>query len=382
MSGKLRDGVVKRGASWSFVVRVPDPATGRTRPKWVGGFASESAAKAARDEARVAARRGEYIDRAKVTVRAYLHEWLGGHAASVKPQTWSGYRYDVEHYIVPRIGGHRMQGLRPAIISRFYRDLAESGGRNGRPLGPRTVDRVHRTLRKALNDAVRVEQILVSNPAERAKRPRLGRSEVAPVWSGEQLRTFLAVASGHRLSAFFRVAAYTGARRGELLHLRWSRVDLEAGEVTISGSAAVVDGRRVEGSTKGDRARIVSIDSETVTILREHRARQAAERLIAGPMWTSAGDYVFTTETGGPLYPDTPTQLMPKLITAASLPKIRLHDLRHLHATTLLLSGVPVHVVAARLGHTDPAVTLRVYAHVLREQAPEVADLFAEAMRA
>jgi integrase len=98
---------------------------------------------------------------------------------------------------------------------------------------------------------------------------------------------------------------------------------------------------------------------------------------------------VFTTALGSPVFPDTVSQLMPKLIAAYNdprdskdrpdkpLPPARLHDLRHVHATTLLLAGVPVHVVAERLGHAGPSITRRVYAHVIRERAADVADIFA-----
>ncbi len=111
----------------------------------------------------------------------------------------------------------------------------------------------------------------------------------------------------------------------------------------------------------------------------------------AGSAWNDSGGLVFTSRWGEPLYPDTVSALMTKLISAhnrsvtppaAPLPHARLHDLRHLHATTLLLAGVPVHVVAARLGHADPAVTLRVYSHVLREHAAGVGDIFAQAVKA
>jgi integrase len=152
-----------------------------------------------------------------------------------------------------------------------------------------------------------------------------------------------------------------------------------------------VRGQRVEGTTKGGRSRTISLDRDTVTVLREHRRQQAGERLTAGSAWTDTGGLVFVTRWGEPLYPDTVTALMTKLIgqhnKSASpptqpLPHARLHDLRHLHATTLLLAGVPVHVVAARLGHADPAVTLRVYSHVLREHAAGVGDIFAQAVGA
>lgn len=377
--GEMRDGVIKRGATWSYVVRVPDPETGVTRPKWVGGFLSEGAAKAARDDARVAARGGLYVDRANDTVRDYLLEWLESHACSVKPKTLAGYRYDVEHYIVPRIGGQRLQGLRPVIVSKLYRDIALNGGRHGGPLSARTVAHAHTTLRKALNDAVHVERLIASNPAERAKRPRVETREVGKVWTADELRRFLSAATHHRLYAFYRLAAYTGARRGELLYLRWSEIALDDREVTFAGSEAVVEGRRVQGTTKGDRSRVVSLDAGTVAIMREHRTRQVAERLKAGSLWTDTG-HVFVRADGGLLSPDTVSQLMPKLVATAGVPAAPLHDLRHVHATTLLLARVPPHVVAARLGHRDATITLRIYAHVLRLDAAEVGEVFASAV--
>ena len=382
MTAKLRDGVMKRGESWSYVVRVPDAATGRTRPRWVGGFPTEAAAKAGRDDARVAGRRGAYVDRSSVTVATYLRDWLAGHAVAVRPKTYSGYRDDIEVYVIPRIGGIRLQNIRPATIGKLYRDLLDAGGRNGKPLSPVTVAHVHRTLRKAFGDAVKVECLLPTNPVENAKRPRIGTPEPMRLWTTAELRMFLTVAAHHRLGAFYWLAAYTGARRGELLHLRWSDIDLDAAEVTIAGSTDVVDGQRHDGETKGGRSRVVGIDATTVEVMREHRKRQVAERLAAGQLWRGRGDGVFAAADGTALYPDSVTALMRKLVNEADLPRIRLHDLRHLHATTLLLAGVPVHVVAARLGHADPAITLRVYAHVLREQAAGVADVFAQAVAA
>lgn len=380
MTARLRDGVMKRGASWSYVVRVRDANSGRSSPKWVGGFRTEAAAKEARDNARVAARRGEYVDRSSVTVAEYLREWLSTHSVAVKPKTLSGYRYDVERYVIPHIGSMRLQSVRPATVSKLYRTLLDRGGQGEKPLSPRTVDHVHRTLRKALGDAVRVDQSLTSNPMDRATRPHVGQEDRGGVWTPAQLNEFLGLASGHRLGAFYRLAAYTGARRGELLHLRWADVDLEASEVTFSGSTAVIDGQRVEGTTKGGRSRVVSLDNGTVDVMREHRKAQLVERMAAGRWWTGKDDLVFRAQDGSALHPDSVTALARKLVASSGLPPARLHDLRHVHATTLLLAGVPVHVVAARLGHADPAITLRVYAHVLREQAAGIADVFARAL--
>lgn len=114
-------------------------------------------------------------------------------------------------------------------------------------------------------------------------------------------------------------------------------------------------------------------------MLRERRTRQAAERLTAGPEWRGQADgYVLTTALGEPVYPDTMSRLMLVLVSrydawrsqlkaGRPIPVTRLHDLRHVHATTLLRAGVTVHVVAARLGHADPSITLRVHAHLISE---------------
>ncbi|WP_433512912.1 tyrosine-type recombinase/integrase [Nonomuraea sp. CA-143628] len=384
---KLRDGVMKRGTTWSYVIRVKDPETGESRPRWVSGFATEDDAKAARDEARVKARRGEYIDRNTITVADYLAEWIEGHAVEIKPHTLKGYRDMIRLYINPRIGTVRLQALRASAITKLYRELLTSGGRKSGPLAPNTVKHVHIVLRKALTDAVLVDELLPHNPAERAKLPRVQATEPGMVWTPVQLRAFLDTARDHRLFAFFHLAAYTGARRGELLNLRWTDVDLDKPQIHITGSAAVIDRQRVEGTTKSGRSRVVSLDAGTVKILKAHRARQDEDRLKLGESWKGGNAYVFTTGWGDPIFPDTPSSLMPKLVEAhnqqnprGQLPHARLHDLRHIHATTLLLAGVPVHVVAARLGHADPAITLRVYAHVIHEQAATAADVFAKAV--
>jgi integrase len=387
---RLRDGVMKRGRTWSYVIRVKDHETGVSKPRWVSGFATEEEAKAARDEARVKARRGDYIDRSRITVAEYLDEWMESHAMQIRPRTLSDYRNCIRLYVKPRIGHLRLQAVRSSTITKLYRDLLTSGGQHGKPLAVATVIHLHAVLRKAFHDAAVVEGLIERNPAERAKRPRFHASEPGTVWTPAQLRTFLAQARSHRLFAFFHLAAYTGARRGELLNLRWTDIDLDGKQITITGSTAVVGGQRINGTTKSGRTRTISIDEETVTVLRQHRQAQAAERKRLGEAWRGqANGYVFTSGWGDPMYPDTVTTLMAKIIKAHNerpgtppLPHARLHDLRHIHATTLLLAGVPVHVVAARLGHADPSVTLRVYAHVIRTAEAAAADVFAKAIQA
>jgi integrase len=385
----LRDGVIRRGKTWSYVIRVTD-SRGVSKPKWVGGFPTEASAKKARDSARVAASRGEYVHANRITVAEFLTGWLAVHALEVKPRTRAGYGELIDTYVVPHIGAVRLQSVKPATLSGLYRDLLTRGGKGGRPLSSRTVNHVHALLRKAFNDAVNTDQVLATNPASRAKRPRQekGRDRIEVSWSADDLRRFLALVEDHRLFALYRLAAYTGARRGELLNLRWDDVTLDgpSPRVRITGTVQIIDSQLVAGTTKAGQSRVVSIDPGTVSVLRDHCARQEVEHARAMGSWVP-GDLVFRREIGAPLYPSSPTQLMSKRIRdyndalpegAAPLPPVRFHDLRHVHATLLLRAGVPVHVVAKRLGHADPAVTLRTYAHVLADQAAEVATLFAD----
>lgn len=385
---RLRDGVIRRGTRWAYVIRVTD-ASGVSKPKWVGGFATEAAAKAARDEARVAARRGQFVHRHDVTVEEYLAAWLEGHALEVRPKTLEDYRSLIERYVNPRLGKMRLQSVKPSTVSSFYATLRREGGSDGGPLSPRTVNYVHSVLRKAFNDAIHTEQLLATNPTLRAKRPKVQAvQQVRTVWNAEQLGRFLDAVRTDRLYPFFRVAAYTGARRGELLYLKWSSVGLDGDDphIWITGSTAIVRGRRVEGMTKTGHARRVSIDPGTAQVLRDHGERQEKEREIVGSGWPD-DNRVFRMEMGGPLRTDLPGEVMRattkrlnKRGDAAPLPALRLHDLRHVHATLLLKAGVPAHVVAARLGHRDAAMTLRVYAHVLSDQATSVAATFAAVM--
>lgn len=126
-TSRLRDGVMRRGNTWSYVIRVKDASTGISKPRWVGGFASEEAAKAARDEARVKARQGEYIDRNSITVTAYLDDWVESHAMEIKPRTLLDYRACIRLYVTPRIGDMPIQAVRPSTITKLYRDLLASG---------------------------------------------------------------------------------------------------------------------------------------------------------------------------------------------------------------------------------------------------------------
>ena len=378
---KQKDGLVKRGTKWAYVLRIPDPVTGKTKQKWISGFDNEKEAKFARDKARVNISTGIYITPSKITVEEFLGTWIELHVLNLKPSTEASYRVNLNSYLLPYLGHIPLANLRPSHIQKFYADLRREGGKDGNPLSAKSVQNAGAVLKKALQYAVDVDGLLVHNPASRVPLPK-GQSQHNETWTASEFQLFLAGITDHRLFAFFRLSAYSGARRGELLALRWSDFDSDGKRFTISKNRVKTRREVVEqNSTKGgDGRRIVSLDDRTVEILKAHRKRQLEERLLAGSVWNETG-YIFTREDGEPIDPDTPSQLFTRFRINLGLPSQRLHDLRHFHATELLRAGVPLHVVADRLGHRDAMVTATIYAHVRADQAESVAEIFAKAIK-
>ena len=376
---RLKNGIVFNGKTYAYVLRVPDTATGKTKPLWVGGFVDEKSAKLARDEARVALGKRDYVPPTNLTVGEYLTKWV--ETKKVAPLTLRGYKYLIKHYLIPHLGNIKLQDLRAYHVKALYQNMAENRGVQVKKLSDRSIQHTGAVLRMALRDAVEVDNLIAVNPAARVKLPR-SIAKTPPPYSREELNRLLKAAESHRLYFFFRLAAYTGARRGELLALRWTDFD---GNALLINKSRVSDGKSVieQNRTKGglNHQRRVPLDAETIKELYAHKERQELEKLYLGEeVWVDTG-YIFVQEDGEPVHPDTVTRVFSKLRKKAGLRYNRLHDARHAHATELLRSGEPLHVVAHRLGHRDAMVTATIYAHVDTEQAVSASEAFASRMR-
>lgn len=376
---KMKDGIIKRGAVYYFVVRVVDPATGKTKPKWIRGAATIKDTKALRDKARNDTHRGTFVAPQATTVGEWLDKWMAAHTVELKPSTIHGYKQKIESYLKPAIGAERLQSLSPSLLSTVFRQLGESGGKDGAPLSPRSVAYARSILRKALNDAV-VERLIEVNPVTGSKSPRAQGKPKHTTWTGAQQRAFLEAATGSRWAIVWAVALASGLRRGELCALRWQDVDLDAGELQVTRSTTQVRWERVTTDTKNHENRAVSLDARTVAALRAWRKLQAAERLEWGPAYEDAEGLLFTWDNGSPVMPDYLTKQFVKDQAGLGLPRMTLHGTRHTHATTLLREGVPVHIVAKRLGHKDPSVTLNVYADAIPDDDTRAVDVFSRAV--
>jgi integrase len=238
-----------------------------------------------------------------------------------------------------------------------------SGRRDGRGgLSARTVVRYHQILHAALRQAVRW-QLLLRNPADAVEPPRPARRELRTT-TPEQARAVMAAADATQIGAFVRLALLTGMRRGELLGLRWQ--DVEGGSVHVQQTAQRIPGQGIvfrQPKTRLSR-RAVALSTDAVGVLRTHRARQAEEKLLAGPAYRDQG-LVFATGLGTPIEPGNLRRTWLRVTAAAGVPGLRIHDLRHAHATLMLGQGVHPKVVSERLGHASVNITLDTYSHVL-----------------
>jgi integrase len=316
---------------------------------------------------------GSYVIPGRTTLAEWIRDsWLPMTEPRVKPTTFHSYRQNLELHVIPVLGQQRLQQLTPPILTGLYGRLAQAS-ENRKGLSAKTISYIHSTLHKVLADAVDAG-LLVKNVAATAKPPRPTRRGTGGIqaWEPDELARFLQAVHGTRLEAIWRLSAMTGMRRGEVLGLRWCDVDLDRARLSVRQALVAVGYEVIHSTPKSHGARVIDLDAETVNQLRAHRRRQGEERAEWGVDYQDQ-DLVVAKENGEPIHPHTFSQAFERLIEKHGLRKIRLHDLRHTHATLALKAGVPVKVISERLGHESPAFTLKQYAHVIPGMQAEAA---------
>ncbi|MFI7588346.1 Arm DNA-binding domain-containing protein [Spongisporangium articulatum] len=220
----MKGNVYRRGSVWAYRFDLePDPLTGRRRQPSKSGFGTRKEAEAAMREAMTAAEQGRHVKPSRMTVAAFLDEWVKAIDGRIRPTTWANYRDYRDAYVSPIIGATALQDLTPVRINLPYSHLLAEGRVRKVPggptgLAPKTVRNVHVMLRRALRDAVKWGY-LPRNPAEDAEPPA-GHGRKRTVWTAEQLRTFVEYVQDDRFYALWLLVATTGLRRGELAGLR------------------------------------------------------------------------------------------------------------------------------------------------------------------
>jgi integrase len=317
-------------------------------------------------------RNGEHVGRG-MTVGEYLEQWIASKGTSGRrASTLAQYRLYVDKYLRPTLGRVKLAELRASHIDGLLAKMRVEGR------GVPTQHRVVATLSSALSTAER--RRLISSNVCRQVEITPERTPLRPVFDVQELAQFLEYVSTDRLAALWRLYAVIGLRRGEALALSWEAVSLDAQTLRVERSLGVINGRLAFGPPKSDSGRrTVSLDRDTLRLMRTHRATQNAEKLALGAGYRDDG-LVFTHEDGSPLRPEWVTKRFHALAGEAGLPRIHLHDLRHSAASLALSAGVPMKVVSERLGHSTMTVTSDIYSHVTTELARESAERVANAL--
>lgn len=384
--GRPRGLVTKRGSRWSVILSDTDPATGKRRRNYHSGYRTQREAEKARTALLGQLDEGTYVaPEHQLSVGEFLVEkWLPEVEDRVRPSTYESYRLHVESYIIPRIGGIKIQALKPDQLNGIYRDLRKHGGRHGGPLSDRTVELTHVTIRRALKDAQRWGYVN-RNVGDAANRPRPSHRHEIQAWTAQELGEFLAYvreSDEPRLYPLWLLMATTGLRRGEALGLRWQDVNLDKARISIRQTLLAVRHIPQFGQPKTKNGkRNISLDGFTVRTLRSHRRAQAAERLAGGSAYEDL-DLVFATEIGGVVHPDRITRRFGRLVQKSGLPRVTLHGLRHSFATIALEAGIHPKVVSERLGHSTVSLTLDVYSHAIPALQEEAAERVAALINA
>ncbi|MFI9602733.1 tyrosine-type recombinase/integrase [Streptomyces sp. NPDC052043] len=300
------------------------------------------------------------------TRSAKLSEWLPYWLEHyIEPRrklsTYDKYETHVRLYLVPLLGTKRLESLSVADVRRFISRMQNAHS-------AATAKEAHRVLRTALTAAVR-EELITRNVAALVEPPRVKQREIRP-WTLEETLTFLEAARRDPLYAAFVLAVAMGLRRGELVGLRWSDVDLGNRVLHVRQQTQRRRGTLYDDDPKSRRSRVVPMPALCIAPLRWHRLRQREAFARTGVAWSETG-YVFATRTGRPVEPRNVYRSFTRVAADTGLRVVRLHDARHGCATLLTAAGVAPRVIMEILGHSQISITMDVYTHVVHDTQRE-----------
>jgi integrase len=374
-----RTGHVRQRSPQSWELRYSlgtDPASGRRR---IATVTVKGTRKDAERELRRLLRTldtGEYIEPSHMTVGQWLEQWLDTVRAEVSPKSHERYAEIVRNFLVPALGHVPLVKLVAPQLQEAYNRWASGGRLDGKDggLSPLTRRYIHTIVRSALSRAVE-QQLLARNPADAFKKrlPKVERHELTTL-SAEQSARLLDAIKASRLYWPVLLALSTGMRRGEILALRWRNVDLDRGALRVMESLEQTKSGLRFKPPKSGKTRAITLPSFATEELRRFRREQAEELFRLGIR--QGGDTLVCGRADGrPHQPRSLTQEFTRLMRRVKdLPRIRLHDLRHSHATQLLLSGVHPKIAQERLGHSTIATTLDLYSHVTETMQTDAAQ--------
>ena len=304
------------------------------------------------------------------TVGSWLEVWMENYArVKLRPSTFKTSQGFLKNHIKPQIGGIPLANLTSLDLQRFYKRLLDSGRvdrieakKKPKGLAPKTVRNIHQMIGSAYNLAM--EQKLVSrNPTQGCALPKVEHKEMKTL-TADQLSTFFHEAKDSGVYELYYLDLATGLRRGELLGLKWTDVDLDRGVLKIQRAVSRQNSKVVEAPLKTKNAyRTLPLSADVISVLKMQKCK------------VGNSEWVFPSPTGGPMSPDSVLHMLQRVLKRADLPRIRFHDLRHTFATHALTSGVDAKTLSGILGHTNASFTLDTYTHVTSDMQKQACGI-------
>jgi integrase len=371
MKGYIR----KRGSKWSYTVDVgKDPRTGKRKQKSQSGFKTKKEAQAALAELVNTVEKGNYTEPVKKKFKEFTMNYMENmYRNRVKRTSYETAHNIVVTHIIPFFGDVDLNDVDQFLVHEFYQLKQKEGYSSA------YVQRMHEMIRLILRVAYKWE-VLHKDIASMLEPPRLIKKEMK-VWTIDQVNTFLKFTKHSRYHPIYFLAAYTGMRKGEILGLTWDDVNFEERTISINKTLAHPGKEYFLQSPKTKNSiRTIYIDDDIIKVLRKQKIKQNLEKLKYGGVYKEH-NMVFAQETGEFVPPQGVNGLFARFIGQANLPRIRFHDLRHTHATILLLMGTNPKLVADRLGHSTVQITLDTYSHVLPSMKQDLTEQFSKMMK-
>jgi len=377
----MRGHIRKRGKKWCVIVYLGRDEKNRPKQKWYSGFDSKKEAESAMVGIIHDINHGTYVEPVKVTVSAFLLNWLESYArVNVSAKTCDRYEEIIKRHFIPSLGHIPIQKLHPVHIQNYYAEKLKNGKIRGEGgLSPRSVLHQHRLLRAALQHAVKW-MLIVRNPADAVSPPRPDYTEMKTLNAKETVK-LLQKARKNRVYIPVLLAVTTGMRRGEIVALQWKDVDLEKETITVRRTLERIKGGYQFKHPKTRKSRRqISLTPSAAEELKAHRLRQKEEKLQFGAAYNDH-DLVCAWPNGTLVKPDFVSREFKKILKKAGLPIVRFHDLRHSHATLMMIQGVHPKIVSERLGHSTIRITMDTYSHVVPGLQQEAANQFDAALQ-
>jgi integrase len=371
MKGYVR----KRGSKWSYTVDIGRDSQNKRKQKTKSGFNTKKEATAAMNEVIYELNKGTWIDSNDILMKYFAIDWIEGHQNKIRDTTAEQYRSKIKNYIIPLLGHFKLQDLKPIHGENFSKELLKLTGAS-------TADKIYSITKLILNRAVTLE-IINKNPFVNASVIKEKKRKLE-TWTFEELNHFLSVVKkkDSYYHNVFATAAFTGLRKGEVLGLKRSDVDLKNNKIMITQSIAETkkEGVHISRLKTPSSYRQVAIDSFVTSILKEQIKKNNEMKLKFGPEYKDF-DLVFCHLDGDLFRPTSLNRPFKKYIELSGVPYIRFHDMRHTHATLLLELSVNPKIVADRLGHSSVKITLDTYSHPSLDIQADVANLFSKTTR-